>query len=485
MPRETAVAVPIALLVRVTVAPVSAGAKSLELQPAAGERLIDVTVVARANGLDLVGSNLRRLPVPLAADSDPVHFELVGRQVGPASVTVDFFHQERYLGSVTAQTYVKEANDFAHGNAALIRGRLDFSEPWLAPDLLIRICQTRGPTGESRYRFELTSPKLGLFCKDAGEVGLPPQPQAWVERQMQDLNNLARALRNESDILLGRYGVDLYDRLCPPELQTFYWNQLHLREDIQTVLVVSDEPWVCWELLKPWRTVGKQHVEASHWCERFLLGRWLAGQPPPTVLPRGQVAAIAPSDADISTEAEVAMLVRLGLPVKRVSAQLKHVLDFLASDGCPGLHFVSHGVFNLQDADQAELWLEKPTPNEARELLFPRTVNGKCLNFGQPRPLVFMNACNSGRSDFTYWGLGGWARAFIERAKCGAFIAPFWEVEDKRALQFAESLYRQALQGKPLGEAMRTARQILKGTNNPTWLAYSLYGLPRAVLQRA
>jgi hypothetical protein len=485
LPREAAVGVPIALTVRVTVAAVSAEAKPLELQAAAGERMIEVTVLTRPNGLDLIGSNLRKLRVPLKADSDPVHFELVGTQTGLASVTVDFFQRERYLGSATAQTYVKEAGERTHGGSAPTKGRLEFSELWPAPDLLVRICECRGPDGGWRYRFELTSARLGLFHKDAGEVGLPQQPQAWVEEQMRELNGLAGSLSKTSDAVLARYGVSLYDRLCPPELQAFYWEQLHERDDIQTVLVVSDEPWVCWEMLRPWRRVGRKSVEDPHWCERFLLGRWLAGGTPPAILPRGQVAAIAPWDMNISTEAEVQMLQRLGMPIERVPARLGAVLHFLKSDGRPGLHVVSHGGFNLHDADQAVLWLEKPSVHdkeEKREVLRPRFVNGECLNFGQPRPLVFVNACNSGRTDFNYWGLGGWAQAFVQRAKCGAFVAPFWEVEDKRALQFAETFYQLLLLGKPLGQAIRTARLDLKGTSNPIWLAYGLYGHPMAVL---
>jgi hypothetical protein len=485
LPREAAVGVPVALLVRVTVKPVSPDAKKLELRVPKGERVVEVTVVVRTDGLELKGSNLQKLRVPLTADSDPACFELVGRQLGPASVTVDFFQQERYLGSVTAQTWVKEASALKHAGPAATRGRLDFSEQWPALDLLVRIYQTRAPDGTPRFRFELTSAKLGLFCKDAGEVGLPQQPQAWVEQQMRVLNGLAGSLSQASDAVLARFGVDLYDRLCPPELKNFYWEQLHERDDLQTVLLVSDEPWVCWEMLRPWRTVGQRNVEGPHWCERFLLGRWLGGQPPPVVLPRGKVAAIAPRDAGLSGEDEVKMLGRLGLPVERVPARLHDVLKFLASDGCAGLHVVSEGVFNAQDADLAELWLEKPTPAAEREVLYPRLVNGACLNFGGPRPLVFLNACASGRSAFTYWGLGGWARAFVERAGCGAFLAPFWEIEDTRARHFAEAFYTLLLQGKPLGEALRSARLALKGQNNPTWLAYGLYGHPRAFLKRS
>jgi hypothetical protein len=481
LPRETAVGVPIALLVRVTVDPVSSEAKELQLRET-GERVIEVTVVVRVNGLELKGSNIQKLRVPPKTDSDPIHFELVGTRTGEASVTVDFFQQERYLGSISAQTFVKEAGTLTHGSPAPTRGRLEFSEHGPVPDLIIRIYQTRGPDGTPRFRFELTSAKLSLFHKDAGEVGLPHLPDRWIEQQMQVLNGFAESLSQASDEVLASFGVRLYDQVCPPGLQQFYWDELHGRDDIQTVLVVSDEPWVCWEMLRPWRRVGNRNVEARHWCERFLFGRWLAGPQPPTALPRGKVAAIAPCDSDISAEAEVEMLLNLGLSVQRVPARLKEVLGYLESEGCPGLHLVSHGFFNQHDADLAELWLEKASANKDHEVLRPAFVNGKHLNFGQPQPLVFMNACNGGRCGFNYWGLGGWARAFVERANCGAFIAPFWEIEDNRGLKFAETFYGLALQGKPLGEALRTARLECKGTDNPTWLAYGLYGHPNAVL---
>jgi len=265
------------------VEPVSNEAKELELQVPEGERVVEVTVIARPDGLELVGSNLRHLRVPLTADSDPVHFELVGRRVGTASVTVDFFQNERYLGSVMAETYVKAAGAVVHANPVPTRGTLGLAEMWEDPDLLIRIHESRGADGKPRYRFSLTSHKLGLFDWDAGEVGLPQHPEAWVDEQMKALTQMARSLSPASDRVLASFGEDLYEKLCPPALQEFYWSRLQERVDIQTVLLVSNEPWVPWEMLKPWRRVGNDIVEAPHWCERFVMGRWLNGQPPPLI----------------------------------------------------------------------------------------------------------------------------------------------------------------------------------------------------------
>ena len=74
------------------------------------------------------------------------------------------------------------------------------------------------------------------------------------------------------------------------------------------------------------------------------------------------------------------------------------------------------------------------------------------------------------------------ASAVVGRGSGGAFVAPFWEVEDERALQFAQVFYESLLAGQTSGEAIRAARLAVKRTGNPTWLAYCLYGHPAATL---
>lgn len=485
MPAEVTIGEHFALVVRVTAEPVSEVAKELELLVPDGERVVEVTVIARPNGLELVGSNLRHLRVPLTADSDPVHFELVGRQVGEASVMVDFFQGERYLATVIAQTYVKAPGDRVSRNAVATRAQFGLPEAWEDPDLLIRIYETRGTDGKPRYRFELTSKKLGLLHHDAGEVGLPQNPELWVNELMDELTKQARSISSVSDEMLARFGNSIYDRLCPDGMKRFYWERLHNCEDIQTVLLVSSEPWVPWEMVKPYRRVGSDIVEAPHWCERFMIGRWLNGQPPPLILPRlDEVAVIAPRDCGISADGEVEMLRCIGLSVRRVEARLGSVMEFLQSDGCPGFHIISHGIFNLNDCDRSELWLERADQHDedTREKLYPILLTGSGLRFGKAKPVVFFNTCNLGRSGFNYWGLGGWAKRFVVDAGCSAFIAPFWEVEDERAVKFAEVFYTELREGKPIGEVVRRAREAIKQTGNPTWLAYCLYGHPMASL---
>lgn len=101
---------------------------------------------------------------------------------------------------------------------------------------------------------------------------------------------------------------------------------------------------------------------------------------------------------------------------------------------------------------------------------------------GARRPLVFLNVCSAGRQGRSLTGLGGWVQAWVERSRAGAFVAPLCTVEDRLAHRFAEVFYDALGAGQALGRAARTAREAVKAErpDDPTWLAYSVYGHPNA-----
>ena len=99
------------------------------------------------------------------------------------------------------------------------------------------------------------------------------------------------------------------------------------------------------------------------------------------------------------------------------------------------------------------------------------------------KPTVFINACRSAGVSPSYHRLDGWARKFLE-AGAGAFIGSLWAVRDSTARDFASELYRKLQGGTTLGEAARGARLIAADEpGDPTWLAYAVYGDPRAILR--
>jgi CHAT domain-containing protein len=97
-------------------------------------------------------------------------------------------------------------------------------------------------------------------------------------------------------------------------------------------------------------------------------------------------------------------------------------------------------------------------------------------------PTVFINACRSAGTSAKYNRLDGWANKFLE-AGAAAFIGSLWAVSDGAAREFAEELYGHLQAGVPLGKAVMRARHVAANQlDDPTWLAYTVYGDPRATV---
>lgn len=91
----------------------------------------------------------------------------------------------------------------------------------------------------------------------------------------------------------------------------------------------------------------------------------------------------------------------------------------------------------------------------------------------------------SGRVGLSLTGMGGWAKTLVQDCRVGALIAPLWAVDDEAAKFFAENFYRLAARPEQtFAAALREARQQTRNefSNDPTYLAYSLYTHPNAKL---
>jgi CHAT domain-containing protein len=102
-----------------------------------------------------------------------------------------------------------------------------------------------------------------------------------------------------------------------------------------------------------------------------------------------------------------------------------------------------------------------------------------------PKPLVFINACQTGYSGAGLsGGVGGFVDAFLRpfysESGAGALVGALWSVNDRLAFTFAQSFYRGLQKGATLVEAVHGAREAAKGEGDLTWLAYTVYGDPFA-----
>jgi CHAT domain-containing protein len=99
------------------------------------------------------------------------------------------------------------------------------------------------------------------------------------------------------------------------------------------------------------------------------------------------------------------------------------------------------------------------------------------------RPVIVLNACQTGRSGYALTGIGGFADAYVKRG-AGAFVGGSWSVGDQPARTFTEAWYTALLGGDNLAQATIRAREAARQAGDATWLAYVVYGHPHARLLR-
>ena len=152
-------------------------------------------------------------------------------------------------------------------------------------------------------------------------------------------------------------------------------------------------------------------------------------------------------------------------------------LDLIRGGDFGLLHFACHNRFDPVDGSSIMLGEQQFTPT----LMTTAAIDGA---LARSAPTVFVNACRSGGLAATYNRLDGWATKFLE-AGAAVFIGSLWAVCDATGREFAGELYGQLQAGNSLGQAIMHARQVAAShAGDPTWLAYTVYGDPRATISQ-
>jgi HEAT repeat protein len=479
-PAHTSVGQVEALRVAVTLKPITEQAVKLDLEPPPDKKVpmrVDACVVVSPLDFDLESPNVQIIEVPLDADSAPVIFKLLPKSIGRKTVAVEFFQSARYLGRAEVQTTVGEEIQESHLMST--QTTLGLSSTQLPPDLTILF--DRVPVGEGRhyYRYRLLSYKrrLNLWFDEFHTPETTATPQKILEETFTHLNRMhSETIDNEALFFerLNSIGTSLYGRLFPDDLKALYWNKL--RDRVKSIVIISYEPWMPWELVRPFHPETKQ-PEDGFLCEKFNLTRWLHGTAPPDMISLERLGLIAAtSDLELTTSEAMEIRQLFGDKVEDVSPSGEAVFQLLKTGGFSGLHFACHGEYNAKDPDWSTLYLEEETT------LCPIDIDGDKLVFGKDHPLVFLNACETGQGGYALTGMGGWAEAFVRRAKSSGFVGSIWEANSESAYKFAVTFYRHLLEGKTVAEAARLARQSIKRAGDPTWLSYTVYANPLARL---
>ena len=438
----------------------------------------------------------RTMTVYPQRDSQPVVFLLQSDKLGAKRLAIDFVHKGRIIGSIAFKIEVVAGSTTATDQPVELEEKPEIAplaeNPPPPADLLLRVVRTAEANGLA-FMLSSSLPQLPLRSQPVGDLKLTDKdPQAFFTNRLQRLSDLAAAIPDSTTD--GRMvkeiealGEGLFELLMPPPLQKIYWEQIKPlidKGELKTMLIISDEPWIPWELIKPylWNDASNSEEKADFLVEQVALSRWLA-RPLPPALEVTAAALVAPDVNLASVQAETTFFTNLSsqrhVTLQGPLDERDKVIDSLRDGEFQLLHFATHGSFDAANADQSELTL-------ADGSLTPADLMGSDLRgIRMQRPLVFLNACHSGQVALSLTGLGGWADKFFREARASAFVGTLWEVSDELAAEFAASFYSALAEGKTLGEALRGARREIreKEKANPTWLAYSLYGDPNGTVK--
>jgi hypothetical protein len=285
---------------------------------------------------------------------------------------------------------------------------------------------------------------------------------------------------------LERMGEKLYDQLFPLPLKAFY---KRCAPWARTVLIYSSEPWIPWEIVKPYG-LDLAEVYSDFLCARFQIARWLtndiSGRVPRLIRVHELCPVIPPSNlaAALRERDYIVRLPQLWPPIVLSNATPRTPNDLLAAmeRGQVNLfHIATHAGFATNDPSGAALQL-------GAAQITPDDVSGTALLRGltASAPFFFVNACHSGRQVLALSGMGGWVNKLLQYG-CSGFVGTNWEVQDDLAADFAIAFYEGLRAGRSFGEACHQARMTIRAANpgNSTWLAYVLYAHPLGVLRAA
>ena len=467
LPARVPVAAAVSLVVRISATSRAAlPARSAPLTGlAVGPEGTPVTVVVQApSQLAPLTALQQVMIVPAAGDPPPVRFEFLAREAGLQRVVVTAWAGGTFLAELGLEVSVHDGGRY-----------LD------APVRVTPVGAVQALEGEvtlqvrfdgQRYTFQLLSEPY-LFEPVLAEE-LTAHPSAAVERTVATLRSIAEGSSGYSGgnarTWMEQAGVGLWNDMVPGLIKDQFWQ---LRGHIGAFSIVAGGDVIPWELLYP---LAPGHDE-GFLVEQFPVTRRVYGQQRSRSLAVTGARYVLPARSPANAQAEITAIRRaLGDDPRagETIADLDALLGFIESGRCGSLHFACHSTFRSEAGGSAIAM----GGGSFVPMLLNKAVTRQAL--AGRNPLIFINACRSAGAVPEYTRMTGWAQQFMA-AGAGAFVGTLWAVGSTAAQAFAEAFYAALASGVPLGEASRRARVAAsRDHDDPTWLAYSVYGDPAA-----
>lgn len=482
----------------------------LQIPMPPGMTSIDLEVNLSAPGMEFIdGSNIGQIELTAGQDSTVAQFHLRtladGNAAKPVKLIATFWYNHGFIARVARDIVVtpdassrptdslrqavppEMANRPAAGSAQTrkVTGSAIVLEPEMAvPDLTIienRTDDTLHLTFVTRYSspVEAALPKalemrqyIGMKLGELSQRGrgLTPEGQTHDVRRGEDL---ARG-----------FGDELYDRFAPLGFKQLYWQLRDAGVRLRTIQVLSDDPMLPWEMMRPARANGQDRQDFMGLTAR--VARWQLGATglprPPQELLVHKMVVIAPQYATsikLDAAQQEADSLRGQEGFESVKGDYSDVRTLAAQPPNGIIHFAGHGVMRTESGEpQFAILLEDSE-------LEPATWKALAL-VRDTHPFYFFNACEVGQARQAVGTLDGWAPALLDTGASG-YLGALWPVSDQVAGLFAVNFYRILLANTsaPVAEVVREAKQrTFDDTHDPTALSYVLYADPFLQVRR-
>jgi hypothetical protein len=440
--------------------------RSAALKPmVVADRGTDLTVVIEAPpGLRPLTRLDGTVSVPASGDSEPLLIVLEAAVPGLHRVNVMAFVGGTFAGELTVEVSVEPGAVPETGSGSDRPSIARLGELTARPGEAT--LQVRREPGGS-YVFQLLTHRNTY---DPVVQSVAGDPGRAVEQAIATLRDMAAGRSAYGPAVAGVWlreqGVALWNQMVPAVIKEQFWEQ---HDRISGLVIATDHDIVPWELLYP---LARGH-DTGFLVEQFPVSRSVYGQNRAERVFTGNAAFVLPRDAPPDAAGEVADLnrrlrARDGASDGALFNQIVQLVDWVGGPGAGLLHFACHNNFD-ENGSSIEMADGPFAPAMLSSAVTTRALTALS-------PLVFLNACRSAGATFEYTRLTGWAEQFV-RAGAGAFVGTLWAVPSGRAREFAEEFYGRFLgEGRSLGEAMHAARSRIRGPEDPSWLAYTLYG---------
>ncbi|MEM9554651.1 MAG: CHAT domain-containing protein [Acidobacteriota bacterium] len=313
------------------------------------------------------------------------------------------------------------------------------------------LLEIRAQRSASDISFNLDSPEHR--GEPVGQVHLETSPDRTMLALLRSVQDAAPENRS---LLMAGLGEELAKAFLPRRLREIL--QLY---SSGTLMILSNEPWIPWELLRLDRTSQALGL-------RFAISRWRPGRRPPLLFSLTPLSLVPPSAGRLRHAQSVGEDLRRTLgedSVHELEPRLGPVVEALQDDGRPAFHFAVHGDTRSAAPEGFGLSL---IDDPLKAVVVPQMDH---------RPFALLNACRAAHAEVGLRGPAGIAEAFVESG-AGAVVAPLLAVTDRAAARASLRLYQRLLAGDSLAVAVRKVRHA--DPDPLGGLSYVAFGSPGA-----